>query len=92
MTNANALRDRAIQCRMLASDYHPDVARPLIDKAEALEREAARLDRSGIERRRDELRWASQRAVRSFGRGSVRHPLIERQAGVLFPLWEPPRI
>jgi hypothetical protein len=92
MTNANALRDRAAQCRQLASDYHPDVARPLIQKAEALEREAARLERSGVERRRDDLRWVAQRRTRTFGRGRTHRPVIERQAGILFPLWEPPRI
>jgi len=92
MTNSNALRDRAAQCRQLASDYHPDVARPLIQKAEMLEREAARIERSGIERRRDDARWIAQRRPRSFGRSQPRRPIIERQAGILFPLWEPPLI
>ncbi|TFI56994.1 hypothetical protein E2493_17285 [Sphingomonas parva] len=92
MTNSTALRDRAAQCRQLASDYHPDVAKPLIQKAEMLEREAARIERSGVERRREEVRWSAQRRPRTFGRSRTRHPVIERQAGILFPLWEPPRI
>ena len=92
MTNANALRDRAVQCRQLASDYHPDVARPLIQKAEALEREAARIERCGVERRREGMRWVPQRRTASFGRSPAHRPVIERQAGILFPLWEPPRI
>ena len=51
MTNAAALRDRAGRCREFAKEYDPAVARPLLDKARALEFEAAMLERAGRERR-----------------------------------------
>ena len=93
MTQSHALRERAAQCRSLAREYHPDVARPLIEQADGLERQAARLERLGVERRRDERRWAaSARPVRIFGRAQPREKVIPAQPGILFPLWEPPRI
>ena len=52
MTNAAALRDRAAHCRLLASEYHPSVGRPLLEKARDLEGKAAEIERNGRERRR----------------------------------------
>jgi hypothetical protein len=93
MIMTNSLRDRADQCRKLARDYHPDVARPLIEKAQELEREAARRERGDVERRREAAPWPTPRSVRRvFGRAPARRPVIEAQPGILFPLWEPPRI
>jgi hypothetical protein len=51
MTVAAELRERAQRCRDIAKDYHPCVGRPLWTKARALDVEAARLERRGIERR-----------------------------------------
>lgn len=51
MSNATALRDRAAQCREIAKEYHPSVGRPLYEKALELDREAARIERAGVERR-----------------------------------------
>jgi hypothetical protein len=49
--NAIALRQRAERCRQMAKEYHPTVGAPLIELAISLEREAAGLERSGLERR-----------------------------------------
>ena len=49
---AAALRERAARCRVMAKEYHPSVGAPLIELATSLEREAASLERSGVERRR----------------------------------------
>ena len=93
MINANALRDRAARCRTIAGDYHPDVARPLVEKAQELEREAARIERAGVERRREATPWLFARSAQaSFGRARAERPLIQRNAGLAYPLWEPPRI
>jgi hypothetical protein len=77
MTNAAALRDKAADLRILARDYAPDVGRPLWDKAIALERQAADLDRSGRERRQLPL-TLKQRAEMPgrpvFGRRGLPHP------------------
>jgi hypothetical protein len=54
MSSAAALRERAANCREMAKEYHPTVARPLIEKARDLDRLAAELERNGIERRRSE--------------------------------------
>ena len=51
MTSAADLRERAARCREHAREYHPWVARPLLDKARALDFEAAMLERAGRERR-----------------------------------------
>ncbi len=51
MSKASALRDRATRCRVIAREYHPSVGRPLYVKALELDREAARLERAGVERR-----------------------------------------
>jgi hypothetical protein len=51
MTNAADLRERAQRCRDHAREYHPAVARTLLDKARALDFEAAMLERAGRERR-----------------------------------------
>jgi len=51
MTSAAALRDRAAKCRNHAREYDPSVARPLLEKARALDFEAALLERAGRERR-----------------------------------------
>jgi len=51
MTNAADLRQRAERCREHAREYHPWVARVLLDKARALDFEAAMLERAGRERR-----------------------------------------
>jgi hypothetical protein len=49
--DAPALRQRADRCRLMAKDYHPSVGAPLIELAVSLEREAAALERGGLERR-----------------------------------------
>ena len=49
--DAGALRQRAARCRVMAKEYHPSVGAPLIDLATRLEREAAEMERGGIERR-----------------------------------------
>ncbi|MEA3037741.1 MAG: hypothetical protein QOE79_254 [Sphingomonadales bacterium] len=51
MTSANDLRQRAQRCREHAREYHPWVARTLLDQARALDFEAAMLERAGRERR-----------------------------------------
>ena len=51
MLNAHMLRERAERCRRIAKDYSGEVGAPLIEKAAALECEAARLERQSIERR-----------------------------------------
>lgn len=51
MTNAATLRERAERCRAFAREYDPSVGRPLLDKARALEFQAAMLERAGRERR-----------------------------------------
>jgi hypothetical protein len=51
MTSAADLRDRAQRCRDHAREYSPWAARPLLDKARALDFEAAMLERAGRERR-----------------------------------------
>ena len=48
---AGALRQRAQKCRVMAKEYHPSVGAPLIELAASLEREAADLERYGVERR-----------------------------------------
>lgn len=48
---AGALRERAARCRQMAKEYHPSVGAPLIETAVKLEREAADLERFGVERR-----------------------------------------
>lgn len=45
------LRERAARCREMAKVYHPDVGAPLYQQAKALDREAARVEREGLERR-----------------------------------------
>jgi hypothetical protein len=49
--DAPALRQRAERCREMAKEYHPSVGAPLIELATQLERDAADLERSGVERR-----------------------------------------
>jgi hypothetical protein len=51
MTNANLLRERAARCRQIAKEYHPSVGRPLYETALRLDREAAQIERGGVERR-----------------------------------------
>ena len=51
MTNAATLRERAAQVRDHAREYESWVARPLLERARALELEAALLERAGRERR-----------------------------------------
>ena len=51
MSDATALRERASRCRQIAREYHPSVGRPLYEKALELDREAARMERTGVERR-----------------------------------------
>ena len=51
MSEAQALRERAARCRVMAKEYHPSVGAPLIELATQLERDAAILDREGVERR-----------------------------------------
>jgi hypothetical protein len=77
MTNAATLRETAARTREHAREYDAWTARPLLEKARALEWEAALLERAGRERRqpptaqRDRLLGAP-RAV--FGRAAPRHP------------------
>lgn len=72
MSNAAMLRERAAQCRELAKEYHPSVGKPLLDKANALDREAAELERKGRERRRGEPGGALfARSAPTFGRRRV---------------------
>ena len=51
MSDVTKLRERAIRCREIAKEYHPSVGAPLYETAAELEREAARLERQGLERR-----------------------------------------
>jgi hypothetical protein len=55
MSHAEGLRERAARCREIAKDYHPSVGAPLYQTAVDLEREAARIERAGAERRRENL-------------------------------------
>lgn len=55
MTNAAAIREQAARTREHAREYRHDVARPLLERARALEWEAAMLEREGRERRRVRL-------------------------------------
>ncbi|MDB5720472.1 MAG: hypothetical protein JWP15_1090 [Alphaproteobacteria bacterium] len=50
-SKAASLRERADRCRVMAKEYHPSVGAPLIELATELEREAAILERYGVERR-----------------------------------------
>jgi hypothetical protein len=52
MSEAGALRERAVRCREMAKEYHPSVGAPLYERAADLERQASELERSGVERRR----------------------------------------
>jgi hypothetical protein len=49
------LRERAVRCREIAKEYHPSVGAPLYETAAELEREAARIEREGLERRQGAL-------------------------------------
>lgn len=74
MTNAAALRERASELRVLAREYAPEVGRPLVLKAAALERLAADLERNGLERRqprRTLKELALLQPRRTFGRRQV---------------------
>jgi hypothetical protein len=51
MSGADALRERAARCRVMAKEYHPSVGAPLIELATELEQKAASLEREGVERR-----------------------------------------
>jgi hypothetical protein len=51
MFNAIRMREHAARCREIAREYHPSVGRPLYQKALELDREAARVERAGVERR-----------------------------------------
>jgi hypothetical protein len=51
MSDPTALRERAARYRAVAREYHPSVGRPLYEEALKLDREAARMERSGVERR-----------------------------------------
>lgn len=51
MSEVMELRERARRCREIAKDYHPSVGAPLYVTAADLEREAARIERGGGERR-----------------------------------------
>jgi hypothetical protein len=51
MVDVNELRERAVRCREIAKDYDPSVGAPLWAKARELERQAAKLERGGMERR-----------------------------------------
>jgi hypothetical protein len=51
MSEAEAFRERAARCRVMAKEYHPSVGAPLIELAARLEQDAAHLERSGVERR-----------------------------------------
>jgi hypothetical protein len=55
MTEAAELRLRAENCRTMAREYHPSVGAPLYVKAAELEKEASRIDREGVERRKGAL-------------------------------------
>lgn len=55
MSIATALRERAARCREIAKEYHPSVGRPLYLEARELEREAALVERLGVERRQGSL-------------------------------------
>ena len=55
MSDVTKLRERAIRCREIAKEYHPSVGAPLYETAAELEREAARLERQGLERREGAL-------------------------------------
>lgn len=93
MRQSSVLRERAARCRRLACDYLAEVARPLVEKAEALEREAARIDNHAYDRPGREPSWSGAgRPRRVFGRAEPRRVVIQADAGILFPLWEPPRI
>ena len=52
MSEATELRERAGRCREIAREYHPSVGRPLWAQARELDRQAAQIERRGIERRR----------------------------------------
>jgi hypothetical protein len=51
MSVVKRLRERAERCRKYAKEYHPSVGAPLYETAAELEREAARIERYGAERR-----------------------------------------
>jgi len=51
MSAVTQLRERAERYRRYAKEYHPSVAAPLYETAAELEREAARIERYGAERR-----------------------------------------
>jgi len=51
MSSAMKMREQAALCREIAKDYRADVGAPLYEEAAALEREAARIERQGMERR-----------------------------------------
>ncbi len=71
MTNAAALREKAADLRSLAREYAPEVARSLSLKAQALERQAAELERNSRERRQPPLTLKQRAALpprRLFGR------------------------
>ena len=55
MSEATRLRERADRCREIAKEYHYSVGAPLYETAAALEKEAARLERGGYERREGAL-------------------------------------
>ena len=68
MSNSAMLRERADRCREIAREYHPDVGRPLIEKAAELDRRASELERNGIDRRRSEGAFIAAPAKAVFGR------------------------
>ena len=55
IAEATRLRERAVRCREIAKEYHPTVGAPLYQTAAELEREAARIEREGLERRKGAL-------------------------------------
>ena len=55
ISEATRLRERAMRCREIAKEYSALVAAPLHESAAAFEREAARLERQGVERREGAL-------------------------------------
>jgi hypothetical protein len=55
LNSTTTMRKRAARCREIAKDYDATVGAPLYEQAAALEAEAARLERQGIERRRHPL-------------------------------------
>ena len=55
IAEATRLRERAVRCREIAKEYHPSVGAPLYETAAELEREAARIEREGLERREGAL-------------------------------------